>query len=208
MRGEPKHRSSIITVKALVFGAEGSMRKNAFRILCTLLVAVVTAGFPFTHAHAAWVVTNTNDSGSGSLREAITNASDGNLISFSVSGTITLASTLVIDKSLTIDGTNQSIKISGNNSIRVLDIITGTVTLKNLTIQNGKAQNGGGITNLGNLKIEKSTFVGNTATASGGGAISNSGSLIVFFSTFYNNRGRFQMARLKHSVVLFQATAH
>ncbi|HEV8619276.1 MAG TPA: CSLREA domain-containing protein, partial [Candidatus Udaeobacter sp.] len=94
-----------------------------------------------------------------SLREAITNANDNaqtypecaagsgaNAITFSVSGTITLGSTLpAINDDLTIDGGGQSITISGNNSVRVMQVNSGkTLTLHNLTIANGLSPGGGG----------------------------------------------------------------
>ena len=53
-------------------------------------------------------VTNTNDSGAGSLRQAIANATSGDTIKFapSLAGqTVTLASTINIQKGITIDGT-------------------------------------------------------------------------------------------------------
>src|SRR3954452_8405809 len=50
-------------------------------------------------------VTNTNDSGPGSLRQALADANDGDTINFAVTGTIGLTSgELVIDKSITIAG--------------------------------------------------------------------------------------------------------
>ncbi|PYL35769.1 MAG: hypothetical protein DMF38_03945 [Verrucomicrobia bacterium] len=55
---------------------------------------------------ATITVTNTNDSGPGSLRQAILNASSGDTINFAPSvTTVTLTSgELVIDKNLTITG--------------------------------------------------------------------------------------------------------
>ena len=62
---------------------------------------------------ATLTVINTNDSGSGSLRQAIAAAAPGDTINFSLSGcpcTITLISgELVIDKSLTIQGPGASL---------------------------------------------------------------------------------------------------
>lgn len=66
-----------------------------------------------------YTVTNTNDSGAGSLRTAITNANSnaaGDTIEFSVSGTITLSSTLpnLTDaQSVTIDGTTAPDDLAG-----------------------------------------------------------------------------------------------
>jgi hypothetical protein len=56
------------------------------------------------------VVTSTSDSGPGTLRQAIAEAGSGDTITFAPalsSQTITLSSTLVIDKDLTIDGSAQ-----------------------------------------------------------------------------------------------------
>src|SRR5581483_10746624 len=54
---------------------------------------------------ATITVTNTNDSGAGSLRQAIADAMPGDTINFSVTGAITLTSgALGITKNLTIQG--------------------------------------------------------------------------------------------------------
>ena len=55
------------------------------------IVLVLTATVWFTRGWAA-VVTIANDTGPGSLREAITNAIAGETITFAVSGAITLSS--------------------------------------------------------------------------------------------------------------------
>ena len=50
-------------------------------------------------------VTNTNDSGPGSLRQALAEANDGDTITFAVTGTIGLTSgELLVAKSITISG--------------------------------------------------------------------------------------------------------
>ena len=63
------------------------MRVTTFAISVLLLCAVVI------QVHAATItVTNTNDSGPDSLRQALAAAHDGDRITFAVSGTITLTS--------------------------------------------------------------------------------------------------------------------
>ena len=50
-------------------------------------------------------VTNTNDSGPGSLRQALANANNGDTINFAVTRTIFLTSgELLVDKTVTISG--------------------------------------------------------------------------------------------------------
>ena len=72
-----------------------------------------------TAAHAATItVTNTNDSGPGSLRQALTIANDGDTITFAVTGTIFLNSDrLVVDNDLTISGPGANrLSINGNQA--------------------------------------------------------------------------------------------
>ena len=126
------------------------------------------------------VVTSTADAGAGSLREAIANACGTAFITFNIAGagphTLTLTSgELTVDKNLAIAGpSDESIRISGNDSSRVLDVEAGaSLSLFNLTIQNGRAlDDGGGIRNRGTLTVTNSTLSGNSA-AFFGGAIDN-----------------------------------
>jgi len=116
-------------------------------------------------------VANTNDSGAGSIRQAITDAAPGDTINFGVIGTITLTSgELIINKNLTIQGPGASLlSISGNNTSRVIHVGSGvTVTIDKLTIRNGYANDGAGITNSGTLTLSNSTISGNSALYAGG----------------------------------------
>ena len=170
------------------------MKRTRFTLLALALVAsillfvgLVTAVFPQT-AHAAPLVTviNLNNSGAGSLRQAIADVDPGGTIEFSVSGTIVLTSELVINKNLTIDGGNV-ITVSGNNATRVFNVTAGNVTFDSLTIVNGNSPNhGGGIRNDGTLTVTNSTLSGNSANDRGGG-IYNTGTLAVTNSTLSGN---------------------
>jgi len=110
---------------------------------------VCIAGFQiFISSHgqaASIVVTNLADSGVGSLRAAIANANDGDVVSFAVTGTITNRSgELVIDRSISIQGSGSStLAISGGSSNRVFNVAGGvTVSLSGLTISDGRARDG------------------------------------------------------------------
>lgn len=91
----------------------------------------------------AITVTSNADSGTGSLRQAISDICPGGTIDFDagMSGqTITLTSgQLSIDKSMTIDGLTSSpgVSVSGGNAVRVFYITGGTVVINNLTVENG-----------------------------------------------------------------------
>ena len=98
-------------------------------------------------------VTNTNDYGEGSLRDAIEKTLWGGDIEFDfeMPDTIELNSTLVINKSLDIIGpASGELTISGQNKCRVFDLIGAYVkthiSLSNFTIKNGfSEEDGGGI---------------------------------------------------------------
>src|SRR5207237_5877675 len=99
---------------------------------------------------ATFTVTNANDKGSGSLRDAITNAKSGDTIVFApslIGQTITLTSDqLTINKSLDIEGPGASLlSISGNDTNRIFSINEGiAVTVNGLTITHGRAVGGNG----------------------------------------------------------------
>src|SRR5437870_5456210 len=105
--------------------------------------------------HAGTItVTNTNDSGPGSLRQAVADANNGDIIDFAVTGTIGLTSgELLVNKSVTIAGPGgDNLAIDGNAKSRVFYIgAENTVTISGLTITNGNVaaimDNGGGIYN-------------------------------------------------------------
>jgi CSLREA domain-containing protein len=150
--------------------------------------------------------------GKCSLREAVLNAKNGlkwpfpdcaagsaeldapQTIKFAegLSGKVTLGSELpAIDEplSLTIDGSNARITISGDGAHRVFSVTSGAqLTLRNLTVAGGEADLGGGthVHGGGTLKVVRSTFSRNTATSNGGG-IFNDGTLAITNSTFSNN---------------------
>jgi len=134
------------------------------------------------------VVTNTNDSGAGSLRDAILNACSGNTITFNpglTSGgpaTITLTSNeLVINKNLTITAPGANLltvrrsSAAGTPDFRVFNVTSGTVNIQGLTISNGSGDvSGGGIKNLGALTLTNCSISGNTSTVGGGGIVNES----------------------------------
>jgi hypothetical protein len=136
-------------------------------------------------------VTNTADSGPGSLRDAIATAVAGDTIAINVLGTITLTSgTLSIRKDLTIVGPgSEKVVIDGTNLSRVFtiaDVGTATVLISGVTIQNGSADWGGGIVNGGRLTLTDTVIAGNTATVNGGGIV-NGGTLTLATSQVMNN---------------------
>jgi hypothetical protein len=148
---------------------------------------------------AAGTVTNTNNSGAGSLRQAIADACTGATIDFD-SGlsddTIHLVSTLTLSKDVTIDGSSlaSQIAISGDTDsdtvgdVRVFSVDTGvTATLDSVTIIKGYASEAGAIYNEGNLTITNSNISYNSSTGYSGAISSNNGSLTITDSTFYVN---------------------
>jgi predicted outer membrane repeat protein len=140
-------------------------------------------------------VTNSLDSGAGSLRADIAAAHNNDTIVFAASldgQTITLTSgELLINKGLTIQGPGASqLTISGNHASRVFAVAANkTVALSGLTISSGLtgfSGNGGGIVNSGKLTVSDCTLSGNSAT-NGSGIYNNGGMLTVSGCTLSNN---------------------
>ena len=143
---------------------------------------VVGAG---TAEAAAFNVTNLNDSGAGSLRQAIADANSAggaDVITFQagLSGTITLTSgQLEISDSVTIQGPGAAVlAVSGNSSSRVFYLYNNSatldVTISGITVTDGLAGGGGGISVWGeNLTLRDAVVTGNESTDSGGGVYFN-----------------------------------
>ncbi len=145
--------------------------------------------------HSSILVTSANDTGVGSLRQAIVDSCAAGTIIFDsalANQTITLDSQMVIDKDLTVNGESNNIKLDGHDTTRVFEITAGNVTLNKLTIKGGEAFNsdGGGILNRAALTVNNCWFDGNNTVGSSGdngGAINNKNTLTITNSTFTYN---------------------
>ncbi|GLR17334.1 GEVED domain-containing protein [Portibacter lacus] len=131
------------------------------------------------------LVTNTNDSGSGSLREAIDCAENGATISFHpdlAGSTIGITSqVIVINKDLTIDAElSDNITIYGESVGRVfLANVFKNISIKGLYIISGTNNEGGAIWNRGNLTLENVFFYKNPGQDLDATQILNDGTLVV-----------------------------
>jgi hypothetical protein len=155
---------------------------------------------------ATLIVANTNDSGPGSLRQALADVPDGGTIQFNpaLNGqTITLTSAeLVINNSITISGPGPGfLRVARDQqatNFRILHLLPNhTVEISGLTISNGQLQseNGGGILNdqatltMINCAISGNVVIANGSPPSqaGGGGIYNNGTLSLVSSTVSGN---------------------
>ncbi len=142
------------------------------------------------------VVTTTSDGGRGSLRRAIADAVAGDIISFDLPdhSTITLASELLVTKNLTISGPGPvHLTISGNNTVRVLQVNGSTLALDGVTITAGNNAGGagGGIyihNSTSTLTLTNSVVSGNSAASGGGIFTWHGGTLTVNNSTISGNQ--------------------
>jgi hypothetical protein len=159
-----------------------------------------------TYAQSTFeAVTSNADSGNGSFRQVVQNATPGALIIFSenlAGDTIKLTSgPIVISQSLKIYGPEDGeVYISGGGSQQIMHVQTGIeVTLRDMHLIEGNATggaNGGAIYNEGNLHIQQIYFAQNTAQgtiqtggaiASFGGAVANDGNLYAQRCVFKEN---------------------
>ncbi len=158
---------------------------------CAVLVAVLLAARLATGAVIE--VSSLADAGTGSLRQAISDAAPGDVISLSnIAGTIALTSgSLMVRQSVSIVGPRADVlAISGSGLSRVLTVddgaaaTTAIVIVRGVAIKQGVVSggNGGAVFNAEDLTLVECSLMSNTAiaasgTGGNGGAIFNLGSL-------------------------------
>jgi hypothetical protein len=134
---------------------------------------------------ATIIVMNAADSGTGSLREALADANDGDTINFDASLNYIglLSGELVVDKSVTISGSGEAnLMVVGNQRVRVFHITNGvTVSISGLSIRLGWSDDGGGgggiLNDHSTLTVSNCMIWGNLAGIYDlGGGICNDGS--------------------------------
>jgi len=146
---------------------------------CLLLAATLFLATDGPAFAATVTVQNGNDSGAGSLRDAITNANSGDTIKFdpALNGqTIQLSSgQIVILKSITLQGPGANVltvkNIAGAGQFNAIFRVASGVTaasISGLTITGGSAEFGGGIFNDGALALANCTISANSSVWGGG----------------------------------------
>jgi len=162
---------------------ERARRKQPEKVLVSgaALALGVGLGLGAPAEAATFTVTNLNDSGPGSLRQAIDDANSAggpDVITFQagLTGTITLTSgQLKLYDSVDIQGPGAAaITVDGNNASRVFYLYNSDalldVSISGLTVAHGNASDGAGIIDWGeNLTLDHVTVRDNTATSSEGG---------------------------------------
>jgi parallel beta-helix repeat protein len=144
---------------------------------------VLGAGAPSAGAATTITVTNLNDSGAGSLRDALAAAADGDTIDFQsgLTGTLTLTTgELKVQDAVTVAGPGSAaITISGNAGGRVFYLNdpdpSAPITISGLTLTGGVTSNeGGAVFNSGeHLTLANMVITQNSSEGRGGGVASD-----------------------------------
>src|SRR5687767_5593196 len=150
--------------------------RNLYILNFALVLGLLSGLFGVVPVHAAaLIVTNTNDSGPGSLRQAILDAVAGETITFDpalAGGGLSLSSQLMINKNLTIDGSalNPPLTLSGGFTTRIIQADwPAHLTISGLILTNGIATGGnGGAVHASSFTAINSTFFNNSAAGNGG----------------------------------------
>ena len=146
------------------------------------------------------MVTNTNDSGPGSLRQALADANDGDTIDatgVSRHDLVVAAANLDYHNVILAGPGAGNLAVNGNAAFRVFENFASTVAIAGLTITNGHPpqpdNNGGGIRNHGGLTLSESVVSNSAAQGSFGGSgggidVDGGGTLTVTNRTISGNR--------------------
>lgn len=133
------------------------------------------------------IVTNVASSGPGTLRSALTNAQNGDVITFAVTGIITnkIVGGLAISNNISIVGPGTNLlTITGTNWYPAFQVINGaTSSISGLTFYRCT----GAINNSANLTVSNCLFTG----CYRGGGIINSSNLMLVGCTFTDCRGTY-----------------
>ena len=165
----------------------------------TLFGAAVAAASPLAGA-ATFTVTNVNDAGPGSLRDAVAQANaasgaDTVLFQANLMGAIALASEIVITDTLNLAGPGVGrITVDGATSTRLFKVQHAggsaiTATFSGLTLAHGHAPDeGGAIWSTGdNVVVEGCILDGNIANNRGGAIFTASANLTINGSGIWNS---------------------
>ncbi|MBI1288402.1 MAG: T9SS type A sorting domain-containing protein [Flavobacteriales bacterium] len=147
------------------------------------IISIVTILLNCISTVRAQVVANTNDSGAGSLRDEISQASSGDTITFAPNlegATIMTSSTITISSDIVIIGfpDGDAVTVDANNSCRIFSVLnTGSATFYGVDFVRGFVSTGGAFLNSGMLELNYCRLYNNTADIQslnqGGGAIFN-----------------------------------
>ena len=162
-------------IKSLLSSKPSILETHSYRPLA-LAIAIALSAAPTISKAATYTVMNTNDSGAGSLRQAVLDANantgaDEILFDSSITGeTITLISgELRISDSSVISGPTEnhpsSITIDGGGNSRVFHISDSSLILDNITISGG-IEDSGGISSGGGLYSQNSNITLNHTNVS------------------------------------------
>lgn len=176
------------------------MNNQLFKMTLLTLVLLL-CGATFAAQAATFTVTNTNDSGAGSLRQAILNANAANDADqivfdptlFGSAQTINLTNGLTITNPVTITGTGArllTVRRSNNAAFAIFTINngSGTVRISGMTISNGgPVQFGGGVTNNGGALTLDGVTVSGTVGGADSAVDNQSGTMTIINSLISNN---------------------
>lgn len=160
------------------------LRPISFCLLIMMFWLITTGAI----SQNTWNVTSSADAGIGTLREAIDNSADGDIININVSSEIRIDSGLyVFLKDLTINGNGATVN-SGNSKDYTFFFEIGAIVINNLTMKN-LSKNFPVITaiNDGSVTLNGCTIEDNPTTSNAGGAIFSNIPVILNDCTIQNN---------------------